>query len=378
MSMKRIIVLAALIWLLILPIHAESADGLYSASDFGADEFSASLDEALPEEVRELLPDNLFDPSAASETGIGFFARVGQKLLVAALGPALKTFSVLLGLIIISSAVGALKNAVKSEPLSGIFDFVSGICLMSAMFQTVQSLFSRIQSYLAGLSGIMDSLLPVMTAAAAAGGNLSAAAVSSGTLLIGLDLIEKLASAGLMPVLQLCFGIAMASGFSGGLDLSGISKLIRDCFSWGLGLGSAAISAVMSFQTTIAAKADSLSMRAVRFAASSAVPVAGGIAADAVRTVAGSLSLVRSTVGWAGVVIIVLLTLPALMQVLLTRLGVVCAETAAGILGLGREKKILSEISGLLGMLTAVCLIASLMLVYALAVFSNGAVALAS
>ena len=133
----------------------------------------------------------------------------------------------------------------------------------------------------------------------------------------------------------------------------------------------------MSFQTTIAARADSLSMRAVRFAASNAIPVAGGIAADAVRTVAGSLSLVKSTVGWAGVVIIALMTLPVMIQVLLTRIGVLLAGTSASVLGLEREKSLLDEVSGLLGSLIAVCLVASLMFVYALAVFAKGAVALA-
>ena len=378
MTMRRILVLAAIFWLFMLPASAQGTDELYSASDFGADEFLDSIGESLPEEVQELLPADLFDPAAASETGLGFFAKAGLRLLNAALGPALRSFSTLMGLIVAASAIGALKGALKSEQLTAVFDFASGLCLMLAMYGTVVGLFELTESYLSALSGVMDSLLPVLTAVAAAGGNLSSAAVSSGGLLIGLDLIEKLASRGLMPVLQLCFGIAMASGMNGGLELSGVSKLIRGCFSWGLGLGAAAISAVMSFQTTIAAKADSLSMRAVRFAASSAVPVAGGIAADAVRTVAGSLSLVRSTVGWAGVVIIALMTLPPLLRVLLTRLGVVCAETAAGILGLNRERSILSEISGLLGMLTAVCVISALMLVYALAVFSNGAVALAA
>ena len=345
--------------------------GLYSADDFDL----GSVTDSLPDEVLENLPADIFDPSTASETGVGFFASVVSKLVRAALGPALKTFSKLLGIVVAASVISSVRSTVKSG-LSGVFDFISGLCLMLMLYGVVEGMFTLVKSYLFTLTGVMDSFIPVMSAMAAAGGDLNSAVVSSGGLILGLDLIEKLAANGLMPVLQLCFGIAMASGV-GSLKLSGISKLIRDGFSWTLGLSAAAISAVMSFQTTIAARADSLSMRAVRFAASNAIPVAGGIAADAVRTVAGSLSLVKSTVGWAGVVIIALMTLPVMIQVLLTRIGVLLAGTSASVLGLEREKSLLDEVSGLLGSLIAVCLVASLMFVYALAVFARGAVALA-
>ena len=345
--------------------------GIYTADDFDL----GSVTDSLPGEVLENLPTDIFDPSTASETGVGFFARVVSKLVKAALGPALKTFSKLLGIIVAASVISSVRSTVKSG-LSGVFDFISGLCLMLMLYGVVEGMFTLVKNYLFTLTGVMDSFIPVMSAMAAAGGDLNSAVVSSGGLILGLDLIEKLAANGLMPVLQLCFGIAMASGV-GSLKLSGISKLIRDGFSWTLGLSAAAISAVMSFQTTIAARADSLSMRAVRFAASNAIPVAGGIAADAVRTVAGSLSLVKSTVGWAGVVIIALMTLPVMIQVLLTRIGVLLAGTSASVLGLEREKGLLDEVSGLLGSLIAVCLVASLMFVYALAVFAKGAVALA-
>lgn len=368
--MRQFMVLFFLIIMLVFPV---AADEVYSAEDFGVSDITDNL----PREVLECLPGDIFDPSAATETGVGFLARAGAKFLKAALDPALKSFSKLLGIVVAASVVNSLRAAVKSDSLIAVFDFISGICVMLAMFVIVEKMFVLVKNYLLILSGVMDSFIPVMSAMSAAGGNLTAAAVSSGGLIIGLDLIEKLAANGLLPVLQLCFGIAMASGVGGGLKLAEISRLIRNGFSWALGLSAAVISAVMSFQTTIAARADSLSMRAVRFAASNAIPVAGGIAADAVRTVAGSLSLIKSTVGWAGVIIVLLITMPIMIQVILTRLGVAFAETTAGILGLERERGLIGEASGLLGFLIAICLIASLMFIYALAVFARGTIALA-
>ncbi len=367
--MKRIIAFFALACALILPV---SADELYSAKDFDTN----SILESLPDQVKELLPNDIFDIDNASSADIGFLSKAALKLFKAALSPALTIFSKLLGIVVISSIISALKNTVSSNSLSKLFDFVTGLILMLTSFDSIEKIFKEVKSYLSILSGVMDSFIPVMTAMSAAGGNLNEAAVSSGGLILGLNLIEKTAVNCLMPVLQICFGLAMASGIGSSLKLDGISRIVRNGLSWILGLSAAAISAVMSFQNLIASRADSLSMRAVRFAASN-VPVAGGIASEAVRTVAGSLSLVKSTVGWGGIVIILLLTLPILLQVLLTRFGVIFAENSASILGLDRERNLLGEISGLLGFLAAVCIIASLMFIYSLAVFAKGTAALA-
>ncbi|MCI8387653.1 MAG: hypothetical protein HFE63_04215, partial [Clostridiales bacterium] len=276
-KIKYIIVFVAMTLLFISGVHAE--DELYTADDFGVD----SIYNSIPDEVREYLPENssIFDSdSVISSYSVGYFARVIGKILSAALYPTMRTMSTLLGLIVISSALGALKGIIKSDSLSSVFEFASGLCIMLALFGTISKLFESVQAYLYQLSTLVNTMLPVMTAINIAGGNITASAVSANAMMLGLSFVEMLAAKGLFPVLQLCFGISIASALGGGLKLDGITKLVRGTFSWILGLIAAVISTVMSFQNSIAASADSLSMRAVRFAASNAIPVVGGIAGD--------------------------------------------------------------------------------------------------
>ena len=75
-------------------------------------------------------------------------------------------------------------------------------------------------------------------------------------------------------------------------------------------------------------------------------------------------------------IIIAVLTLPVILNLLLSRIGIGISQTAADILGLARERDLLGELHGLLGSLAAVCVIAALMFVYALAVFAKTAAAL--
>ena len=342
----------------------------YTPDDFDAD----SIFDAFPDELRGYLPEGAesLDPEVTRDGySFGFFVTVIAKMLSAAVYPAAKTFSMLLGLVIVASTLSSLKGIFKSDGMTSLFDFASGLCIMLAMFSVVTGLFDSVTNYLTRLSVLVNAMLPVMTAMNVAGGNIGSAAVSANAMMLSLSFIQLLATSVMFPVLRLCFGMSIASGIGGGLRLEGITKLIRGAMTWVLAIIGTLIGTVMSFQNSIAARADSLSMRAVKFAASSAVPVVGGIAGDAVRTVAGSLSLVRATVGWTGVALILLLTLPVIIEVLLTRFGVILAESAAGIIGCDRER-------GLLGFLAAVCVISGLMFIYALTLFARSSVALGS
>ena len=371
--LKLIFIIGAAI-IFSLPLGAASDAELYSADEFDVD----SILDALPEEVREKLPEgDIFSGESFVERfSAKYFFTLLKDTLNSLLSPALKTLSVTLGLILVASALSALKGVVHSSALVSLFEFVSGLCIMIVLYENAAVLVESVQVYLYRLTGVVGVMVPVMLSVGIAGGNAASSAVGANSMMLSLAFVETLASKVLFPVLQLCFGLSAASGIGGGLKLGGISKLIRGVLTWIIALIGAVISAVMTFQTSIAARADSLSMRAVKFAASNTVPVVGGIASDAVGAVASSLSLIKSTVGWVGVIIIAVMTLPIIFNVLLTRLGVSISETAADIIGLEKEKSLLSEMWGLLGFLAAVCVIAALMFVYALALFAQSAAAL--
>ncbi len=374
--MKTLFAAVLIITFFLIPLSANepTEDELYTASEFDAE----GVLDALPPEVVEKLPGgDIFSSKGFYERfSVGYFLNLIKSTLSAAISPALEGFAATLALVLISSVLSTLKNAIRSDALGALFEFVAGLCIMLTLYKTASELVESVRLYISRLSTVVNAMVPVTVAIGTAGGNLTSASVGASGMMLALTFVETLASRGLLPVLQLCFGLSIASGINGELKLSGISKLVRGVFTWIIALISSIISAVMTFQTSIASHADSLSMRAVKFATSNAVPVVGGIAGDAVRTVAGSLSLVKSTVGWVGVILIAVVTLPVIINVLLARLGVRASETAAEILGLERERVLLSEVSGLYGFLAAVCVISALMFVYAMALFAKSSTAI--
>lgn len=362
-------------FLILSGIRISAEEYAYRTADFGIGELS----DCLPDELSELLPEGIWEDEGtelSEDFSIGYFGGVFSGLLQKALAPTLRLTAGLLGFLLLSSLIAALRRSLKQDE-KGIFSFLTVLCLTLFLYQTVSALFTTVKSFLDELSLLVNSLLPILGAVSVAGGDLAAAGAGETSILVALTVIETVSSRWLLPILQLSFGLAIASGIGSDFELDALSRMVRNALSWIFGLLAAAISAIMTFQTAIAARSDSLSMRAVRFAVSGAIPAVGNLAGEAVATVAGSLSLVKSTVGWLGVILILLLTLPTLLSVLFTRLSVVIAIGAADLLGLPREKKFLEEMRGILGFLLTVCVISSLMFLYALTVFAKSVSAFA-
>ncbi len=347
--------------------------------EYTADEFmTGEIVNSLPHDIREKLPDgDIFSVEGFSERfSFEYFWDFIVDSLSLAISPALKNFTAVFGFIILSAVLAAFKGVMKSDAMVTAFELVSGLCILLTVYKIGISVTARVNGFLSQLSTVITAMVPTMLAIGTAGGNVTASTVSANAMMLGVAFVEGIAAMGLFPILKLCFGMSICSGMGSGFRLEGITKLIRGTFTWILGFIAAAISAIMSFQTSIALKADSLSIRAVKFAASKAVPVVGGIASDAVSAVGGSISLIKGTVGWGGVIILAAMTLPTILDILLLRLGIVISGTAADIIGLDREKRILDEMSGLFGFLAAVCVICALMFVYALALFAKSTTAI--
>ena len=353
----------------------ESADGgfVYSGSDVGSDEIL----NAAPNEVKELLPDG-FDPNDPEKMleiyTPSYFLQVIWRIVKSSLSPALRILSSILGIIIISATVNSFSGLTQEGALSGVVGFVSSLCILLTVYSFVSEIINNVSEYLQNISNMMNILLPVMTAIGLAGGNISGTAVASQGMLLILSFIGVLSGQIFFPTVRVCFALSAAGGLGAGrfgFRIDAVSKFVRQIMGTMLALIAAIISAVMTFQNSIAASADSLSMRAVRFTTSNAIPVAGGIASDAVGMVAGSLSAVKKNTGWIGIIIIMLITLPIIVKILLSRLGMTISSMVAGVLGLDRERAILDDISGLLGYVCAVCVIIGLMIVYSLVIISN-------
>lgn len=337
----------------------------------------------IPDEVRELLPDGIGDADAGelSElTGADYIFGAIWRMIKDAFFPAAGFFSTLLSTVLISSALNLFSRDISGGRLAPAVSLMTCVTLAVCTSTWAERLIGDVASFSETLSTFTAATVPMMAGLLSATGNASGAAVSSSGLLLFSAAVGYAVTYLFVPLFRLGFAFSVMGAVTGdgGDGAAGVGELIKKTFTW-LSVGAATIfSTVLSYQTSLAASADTLAARGIKYTVGSAVPVVGGALSDAVRTAAAGLSVIKNGAGTVGIVVLILLVCPLLISLTYAMFSLGAASFAAGILGCGRESRLLSDIRSVLGFASAIVVMISFVFIFAVALYIKTAPALSA
>ncbi len=341
------------------------------------------LAEGLPGEIADNIPDDIYSDdiekvgAAVSEMcSVDYLFSAIASAFSFGIKDAARLLVMLSGVLVLSSVFSAFKSSVASETMSRAVSFCTSCALFGCVISMQAEHFLRVEEFFERLSFIMNGMIPVASVVYAMGGNLSTAAASSGTLYIFLAFCEQVCRTSILPVAALCTAFSLCSSFSANINLHGLSTAIKKCYTFILGLMMTVLLAVLSSQTILSSAADSVSARAAKLVASNVIPIVGSSVGDTLRTLSSSIGYLKSVCGIGGILFIILLVLPILVTLLLTRGVFILAVAVADLVGCENESKLLSELGSVYGVLVAVVSMCSVMFILALTIFVRCTVAL--
>lgn len=311
--MRRLALLAVLILLLALPVRAEETEeALEEALGVQDVEEAASLLEAAP------LAD--FDPTAALQ---GLLADIpGSGILTEAARGAAGVLLILLCCGAVDSLFSLTEAQLSALNLAGS----AAIALLLAGRQE-----SLLEESFAAITGALDFgnvLLPALTASAAAAGQAAAAgakyAASALFLNILLNGVQQLAG----PVIRLYFAAAAVEAASGSRAVAGAVNLLRWLAVTLLTGLMLSFTLYISLSSLAAGSADAAVLKSAKTAVSAAIPVVGGIAADAAGSILAAAGAIRNALGVYGVLAVLGVLLPPFLR---TGAGFVVYRAAAAL-----------------------------------------------
>lgn len=363
--MKRRTVFFVFVFLLIFSLDI-------SASDIIADEAPS-----VPEEVREYLPSDLFDYSA-EELLYVFTLENGVKTLLSiardVFPDVMSAFLLLMGLCVISAVLAALKESVCSQSLKFVIEFISVLCIASAVFSYVSALFENFRRFTEQATSFMTVIVPVMSALILSSGEISASAVFGSVLSAAVTLLETVCAALFVPLLSALLCVSVTSSVCSEVDISGFSRLIKNIIVYLLSAAMLALTSIMTFQSVIAKSADTAAVKGVKFVLGNAIPLVGGALADAMTTVASSIGIIRAATGVGGAVVICVIFALPVIKMIFWKLMFDAVGAVSSAFALKKESAFFSEISQITGFLIAVMASISMLFIIALtaAAFASG------
>ncbi len=281
---------------------------------------------------------------------------------------ALKLLGLSAGVLVMSSSLRSA-SSLSSSNISGAVTLVSSLSLCIAVYPTCLKVFSMVAAYIKTLSQLMTGLTGAVTAAYVMGGNVSVASTNAASMYLLGNIIDVISSGALMPFLSCAVGISLAGAVPDCADLTHVSAFLRGTVNTVMAFVFTVFSFAVFMQNSVAAAGDTLAYRTARFASGTFIPVIGAMIGDASRTVAGSISAIKGTVGLAGTSVVIAVMLPPIIASLCCRMTLHLSSALASVLGCSHESRFLSELSGLMGIIFALCTGISAVMLINLAMF---------
>ena len=211
-----------------------------------------------------------------------------------------------------------------------------------------------------------QSLLPVMAVLTAATGGVTGAAVRQGVTVLFSQLLILAMDKLLIPLVYCYVAVSCAYAAVDNPGLGKLAGLLKGVTTFFLTALLLAFVGYLTASGAVAGSVDASAVKAAKLAISRAIPVVGGVLADASETVLAGAGVLKGTVGVAGMLVVLAICLAPFLQLGIQYLvykgaAVLCATVAQP-----RLSRLIDAIGGAFGMVLGMTGAAALMLLVSL------------
>ena len=353
--MKKIIVVLCAVFLLfsaVIPVRAEEAydlSGVYNSLSDEAKEHLLSLgaDSADADTLSGL----------SLESILAEISRIGSQSAQAPFRGLISVTAMLL----ICSLLSSYKTSLSAD-IGGALNTVLALCVSAEVAVPAAGLIGRTGEMLVCSSNLMLAYIPVAALLLTASGSIAgSAAYYAGVLAMG-EGIGQLSARIIVPFCNMLLGLGIAGGINSAVNLGGFTRSLAKTAKWLLGFGMALFTAVLGLKQVLSSASDSLTGRAAKLALSSFVPVVGSALGEALRTVQGSVTVLKSGIGVFVILALGVTFLPSILSALMWLVTLWAGKSTADALNLPQGALMLENIADVFRVMLAAML--SVMTVY--------------
>lgn len=256
--------------------------------------------------------------------------------------------------ILISALIQSFNDVTKNQRY---FQMISILVSIKILIQPISNLIISVQNMILSNGTFMTSFTPIFTSIMIATGQISTSATYGAFTYIACQLWVQFANNLILPFMSLSLALCCVNSLCKEISLGEIVKLLKKYVNWLMTISMFLFSGILSLQTSITNLSDRVSSKAIKFMVSNGVPIVGNAVSDVCETIRTSMLLIKSGVGFVGIVALMISVLPPIINIALVRVTISIGETLADIFGISCIKDLLSNISAILSIIfsCAIC-----------------------
>ena len=345
-------------------VHAEEDGSLDSYSDY----ISERLDSAIDGETSDLMRENGAEEGLDGVTPEGMITLFWEQLKGSLTEP-IAVLGRLAAVLILSALMGSLAG--DSAPRG--FTMISVLACITMIYRSVYGAFTLVSGYLERLSEFMLAYIPIYASVTAASGRFTAGGSYYASALGICELIAFVSRSVIMPFLSVFMALSFTAAIDPDLHFSNAAESVKNAVRLTLTALMTLYTGLLSVKSIAGAAADNAASRAVKFGASSFIPIIGGSVSEAYSSVYAGLGVIRSAVGSIGIAAVIFMVISPIAALLTVKVMLEAARVLSEMLGLTAQAELLRSTSYAVSAAVSTVLCFSMMFIISTAVLMMAA-----
>lgn len=231
------------------------------------------------------------------------FKYVGS-LLFAEVKSRLPALLSLLSVLLLCSLLGCLNTDRLGSGVGEIVHFVGYAAIVTTVTALCYSLVSSALSAVDKVSSVVQAVFPALLALMISTGATAQAALYSPTALFIDGFTTIFIKNFTFPCVLAMLALSVVSNITKTVKLRGFIDFLSGIMKWGIGLAATVFSLFLTVKGISGGLADGVTVRTLKYALNSSVPLVGGILSGGADVVVAAASLVRGALGLTTLVIV--------------------------------------------------------------------------
>ena len=329
MTMKKLLFLLMVLALIVLTAPAAAAeDALGELQSDTQDAIGSLIGSDVTEALQAFGMDSL-DPQAVFDVSIdnvtAFFSQSLSSTLRAVGTRFIPFFSALLLIVLVRVLT---RDAAAGQGLRLVC--VSAVVLFSTA--QLEPLVNTVLSAMRIAAMFLHGYIPIYAGLLAFSGVPTSAAVYSGVVFSLSQAVAAFCDGGCVTMIGCYFSLLIAQAFFGDGSTARFVNGMNRALSVLMGLLASVFAATLGVRSALSASLDAASVKSVRFLISNLIPVVGSSISDAYAAVLGSVQLIRGSVAVVGILVLLILMVPPILETVLVYFLLLFSATAAQLL----------------------------------------------
>lgn len=365
--MKKILILVLL--LILIPGHSIATEAIVKdqLDALNISSFISEGEKYTKEAFPNLNVSDLITQSLTGKVDKGIFYKTILNLLGEEIVTSITILGSILAIVIIHSILKSIGENLGNDSTAQIAYFIEYILIITIIIGNFANIITSVKNTISNLVGFMNTLVPMLIALIVATGQVASGTILQPILIFAVVFIGNIINLIILPIITVTMVLNIASNLSDKVQLGNLANFFKSSVTWFLGFVITIFVGLLSLEGTLTSSVDGLTIKGIKSAASTFIPVVGKALGDSVDTVLGATSIIKNSIGFVGIIIVIAICILPIIK--LTILSVMYSLVGAISEPLADKKivNIINQMAGVFKILLGVMFFIAVLLIIGIA-----------